>query len=40
MSMYISSFTATIPVNYTSEFQEILAAIAYNTVHAVCIPVN
>jgi hypothetical protein len=31
--MYISLFIATIPVNYTSEFQELLAATAYNTVH-------
>ena len=31
--MYISLFTATIPVNYTSEFQELLAATAYNTLH-------
>jgi len=40
MSMHISLFTATIPVNYTSEFQELLAATAYNTVNAVCMPVN
>jgi len=31
--MYIPLFTATIPVNYASEFQELLAATAYNMVH-------